>query len=62
MTATLTDLTARRLRGEQAVARMAAAPVRHVPAAFLAALECLDVSADLTAPTVAGLRAVSAGA
>ncbi len=62
MTATLNDLTARRLRGERAVARVAAAPVRHVPVAFLAALACLDVGADLTAPETAGLRAVSAGA
>lgn len=51
------DLTARRLRGEQAVARVAAAPVRHVPVAFLAALQCRPVEQVL-----AERRAMSAGA
>ncbi len=43
MTAAIVDLTARRTRGEHAVARVAAAPVRHVPVEFLAALACVDV-------------------
>lgn len=43
MSAQILDLTARRVRGEQAVARVAAAPVRHVPVAFLAALACVEV-------------------
>jgi hypothetical protein len=43
MTAQIVDLSARRTRGEQAVARVAAAPVRHVPVEFLAALACVDV-------------------
>jgi hypothetical protein len=42
----LADLGARRARGERAVAAMAAAPVRHVPPAFLAALTCLDAVAE----------------
>jgi hypothetical protein len=42
MTAQIIDLAACRARSDQAVARVAAAPVRHVPAAFLAALRCVD--------------------
>ena len=38
---TLVALTARRRGQEQAVAAAAAAPVRHVPAAFLMAVEGL---------------------
>ena len=41
MTAQLVDLTARRERADLAVARVAAAPVRFVPPAFLRALECV---------------------
>lgn len=48
MTAQILDLTARRHLGEQAVARMAAAPVRHVTPEFLAALHCVDLE-DLRA-------------
>lgn len=46
MTAQIVDLAAFRSRGEQAVARMAAAPVRHVPPEFLAALLCVDEVGD----------------
>lgn len=44
MTAQLLDLSVRVAPGEAAVARVAAAPVRHVPPAFLAALACSDVT------------------
>ena len=40
------DLSARRRRAEDAIARVAAEPVRFVPAAFLAALECLEAYDD----------------
>lgn len=60
MTAQILDLTARRERGERAVARMAAAPVRHVPLEFLATLLCLDVDElaawSATEGLAAGLR------
>ena len=42
MAASLVDLTARRRQADLAVARVAAAPVRYVPPAFLLALECLE--------------------
>jgi hypothetical protein len=42
MTAQLVDLTARRRQADRAVARVASAPVRYVPEAFLLALECRD--------------------
>jgi hypothetical protein len=50
MTAQIVDLSARRTRGERAVARVAAAPVRHVPVEFLAALACVDVGELRDAP------------
>jgi hypothetical protein len=43
MTAQIIDLAARRAQGEHAIARMAAAPVRHVPDELLAVLACVDV-------------------
>jgi hypothetical protein len=48
--AQLLDLTARLARGDAAVARVAAAPVRHVPAAFLSALACTDAEESWTEP------------
>jgi hypothetical protein len=51
VTAQLFDLTARLSRGEQAVARIAAQPVRHVTPAFVAALLCLEPDTeDVPAP------------
>jgi len=44
MTASIIDLSARRRRTELAVARVAAAPVRYVPGAFLLALQCRDAA------------------
>jgi hypothetical protein len=41
--APVADLTARR-RGEDAIARVAAAPVRYVPVELVAALQCRDVA------------------
>lgn len=42
MTAQLVDLSARRRRGDAAVARVAAAPVRHVSLHLLAEILCVD--------------------
>ena len=46
VTAQLYDLTSRLSRGERAVARVAAEPVRHVTPAFVAALLCLEPDED----------------
>lgn len=62
MTATIVDLTARRRHADLAVTLVAAAPVRHVPPAFLLALECLDTGQLDPWPgpaTVTPLRAVA---
>lgn len=61
MTARILDLTARRHQGEQAVARMAAAPVRHVTPEFLAALRCVDLD-DLRAWTASASSSTTAAA
>lgn len=46
VTAELFDLTARQSRGGQAVARVAAEPVRYITPAFVAALLCLEPQDD----------------
>jgi hypothetical protein len=45
--ATVPDLGVRRAAGERAVVRTASAPVRHVTAEFLAALNCREAGAPL---------------
>jgi hypothetical protein len=49
VTAQILDLTARLSRGERAVTRIAAEPVRHITPAFIAALLCLDLDDEDTA-------------
>ena len=51
----LVDAGARRRAGERAIAAAAAAPVRVVPAAFIAALRCEDVH-SLPERHLGGLR------
>jgi hypothetical protein len=51
------DLAARRARGDDAMARVAAAPVQHVPLAFVAALLCVPVE-DVDGSARPPLRAV----
>jgi len=51
------DLAALRARGDEAIARVAAEPVRHVPDAFVAALRCVAVE-DLDGEDRPALRAV----
>lgn len=53
------DLGARRRRGDAAIAAVAAAPVAHVPVAFLDALTCREPRGD--GVPLRTLRVVSAG-
>ena len=58
--ARVVDLHALRARGDAAIARVAAEPVRHVPTEFVAALLCLPLE-DLDADARPALRAVPGG-
>ena len=52
------DLVARRTRGDDAIARVAAAPVRHVPVELLASLFCVPVEDVIGEDERHALRAV----
>jgi hypothetical protein len=54
------DLVAHRTRGDDAIARVAAACVQHVPPSFVAALLCVPVE-DLDGSAAPVLRAVPGG-
>ena len=56
--ALVVDLAARRARGEDAIARVAAAPVQHVPLDLIAALLCVPVE-ELDGEQRPALRAVT---
>lgn len=58
--ARVVDLQALRARGEAAISRVAAQPVQHVPADFVAALLCVPVE-ELDGDARPALRAVPGG-